>query len=487
MQPEYTSYPGSRAPRPSAAGNRGDWLYLAAVTLLGLIVRAYFLNQPMRFDESMTFLEFIAQPSRFFYYLGPNNQVLHTILVKYSTLIFGPHPAVIRLPAFLAGAAAIPLSYLLCRRLNPGRAGLLAPLGMAVFPYLVLFSTNARGYSLQVLLSIMLALVLKNSESGPRLASSIAISCVAALGLLALPSTLFIVAGLFTWHTLALLTRRVRIGSILSRFALPVTAGTLLLTLLLYLPVFVSTGGVLQVARNQFVTPQSWSEFARELPGHIRMTGTVFGRDLPLPVLCLGLALFAAGLAAAAARRNWSSLLLFPCLVFGSGLILTINHRIPWARTWIFFIPFFLAVADAGFSELLRLLSRRFVSILQAAMIILGAIYVSYLVTRNSIGQYPDTGFFPEAPSVVESLKPLLVDGDVVHVFDTDEYPLSFYLWYNGLPRALTNVAPDAREEYYVVHRRNYSLEDMDMNEESVVKVLSLGEARVFRRIKPDE
>jgi hypothetical protein len=91
----------------------------------------------------------------------PNNHVLHTILVKGS--YFGltgrddptaPVEAILRLPALIAGlllpvALAWPL-----RKSDPLPAGVVA-VAAAVNPWLVAFSTEARGYSLLLLLGIV--------------------------------------------------------------------------------------------------------------------------------------------------------------------------------------------------------------------------------------------------------------------------------------------------------------------------------------------
>ena len=134
--------------RPAGDNWRNHRGLLAAMAL-GLVLRGYFLAEPLRYDEAYTFMEYVNQGwGRLFWYSAPNNHVLHTVLVKLAVLIWDGHPAVIRFPAFLAGVAGIPLAYWFCRRLVSERAGRCAAVGMAVMPYLILYGAIARGYSL---------------------------------------------------------------------------------------------------------------------------------------------------------------------------------------------------------------------------------------------------------------------------------------------------------------------------------------------------
>ena len=140
------------------AGTRKDALTLLTATLLAGAARAFFMFQPMRLDEAYTFLYYLNVGRDPFYYNVPNNHVFHTLLAKIAVLIGGMEPLVIRFPAFVAGVLCIPVIYFVAKSFNK-KTGLLAALGMAVFPYMILYSTMARGYSLIVLLTLLLILV----------------------------------------------------------------------------------------------------------------------------------------------------------------------------------------------------------------------------------------------------------------------------------------------------------------------------------------
>jgi hypothetical protein len=92
---------------------------------------------------------------------GPNNHVPHTILVRLTLdawravtrpeLRFADE-RVARIPAFLAGLAALPATALLLRRLGFPAAGVFVAWLLAIHPWFVRYASEARGYSLLVVL-----------------------------------------------------------------------------------------------------------------------------------------------------------------------------------------------------------------------------------------------------------------------------------------------------------------------------------------------
>ena len=68
----------------------------------------------------------------------------------------GNQPWVLRLPALLGGVLLVPATYALARLLFSPRAAVLSASFVAVSSYLVEYSTNARGYTLQALAFVVL-------------------------------------------------------------------------------------------------------------------------------------------------------------------------------------------------------------------------------------------------------------------------------------------------------------------------------------------
>ena len=463
--------------------SRSETIWLLLVLVIGAGLRGYFLAQPMRYDEAYTFMNFANRGFLdLFYYPNPNNHVLNTILVKASTLIWGAHPASIRLPAFLAGIALIPLTFCLCRKLR--QSGVFAAIAVSVFPYLVSYSTNARGYTLLILMTLALGFVGAETTKKPSVGGAALLSAVAALGMMITPSMLFPVAGIYCWLACLLSIKGYTLRTILLEAAIPCAMMTVVFTMVLYTPVILVSDGVESIVANRFVQSQPWPEFLGQLGPHLRSIGD-FVRDVPGVVLLMSMALVIVGIYGSARRRDWPTLLLLPSILFGSVLVFLVLHRIPFARTWIYVIPFILLTADSGFTWILERTSHRIRSSVVVVVVIIGAVLAVSLIATNAIAGYPDTGTFPEAPIVAGYLKPIMTSNDMVEVRVPADWPTYFYLWYYGVtePYAEKNAVSGAT--FFVVKKSRYSLQDM--TERPVVKLLDFGDMALYEAVDPED
>src|SRR5205823_10426576 len=101
-------------------------LVLIVVTLGALGLRLAFVQQPMRYDEALTFNELASRPLYYglSYYPDPNNHLLNTLLVHLAYVGLGNQPWVLRLPATLAGVLLVPATFGLAKLLFGTGAGL---------------------------------------------------------------------------------------------------------------------------------------------------------------------------------------------------------------------------------------------------------------------------------------------------------------------------------------------------------------------------
>ncbi|MEH3053464.1 MAG: hypothetical protein PGN13_05555 [Patulibacter minatonensis] len=153
--------------RLSAGLDRFGWA-LAAITLVGALVRIRVAaTEPPHFDESYTALHYVqgSLGELLTTYDEPNNHILGSLLAWLSTGVLGGGPFALRLPALLAGIALVPAIGLLAWRMAPARgtvSGLVAATFVAGAPPLIVYSANARGYSVVLLLLVaQLALTLR--------------------------------------------------------------------------------------------------------------------------------------------------------------------------------------------------------------------------------------------------------------------------------------------------------------------------------------
>ena len=242
---------------------------LLTTTGFGLFNRLVLLRAPMQYDEAYTFMAFARRP---FWdvisdYELPNNHIFHTILVRVSYLLFGDSPESIRIPALIAGLLVIPLVYLVARKHYNREVGWMAAGMVAFWPLATDYSTNARGYSLLmmftlVLLALAFYLVEKRNAAG-----WLALVVVSALGFYTVPVMLYSFGTVMVWVGLTAWTNKAQLeyrGRQFLKYFLLSGAGSLMLTGILYAPVIYRSGWRSLFA-NTFIRSYSWSEFFKLL------------------------------------------------------------------------------------------------------------------------------------------------------------------------------------------------------------------------------
>jgi len=461
-------------------GNHLIWLGLFLAIAVGL--RIYFLPQPMRGDEAYTFLKFVnGENISLFEYPVPNNHVLNTLMIKVSTFLWGASPAIIRLPAFLAGIAAVPLTFFLAREQNPRpNAGFLSSLIIAIFPYLVLYSTNARGYSLVVMFTLICAFIALNYVKHPTTwGGTVRLALISALGLWAIPSMVFSIAGISIWLVILLFLKKRPLRIILLEFAIPFSLLCAIFAFILYTPVILASNGIQQIIANKFVESQTWIDFSlRILPG-IRDALFEITRDVPPVILITWLVLMLISLLHAFRNRDWITFLQIPAFIFGAIIILLMQHSVPYSRIWIYLLPFIFILADYGFTILFDYLPSGWQLSTKIGLALLGCFFSLQLISNDVITQYPDTSAFPEAQLVAQYLKPILHESDIVRVSNTADWPVYFYFWYYHVPYQFEEKPANPSRIFIVIKKSRYSIEDM--TDKPVIRVLDFENMSLYQ------
>ncbi|MBA2566244.1 MAG: glycosyltransferase family 39 protein, partial [Thermoleophilaceae bacterium] len=140
-------------------------LPIAGLTVLGAILRFATLDlQSFGHDEAVTVFE-VLQPGLADTVAAviedkEKSPPLYYVLAWAWTEIFGLGEIGVRSLSALLGTLTIPVAYLAARELASRRAGLVAAALVALNPYLIWFSQEARAYSLFILLSALTLLFL---------------------------------------------------------------------------------------------------------------------------------------------------------------------------------------------------------------------------------------------------------------------------------------------------------------------------------------
>jgi 4-amino-4-deoxy-L-arabinose transferase-like glycosyltransferase len=439
------------------------WLALAVVglTLAALLARLPFLSRPMQHDESYTFVTFASAPLKeaLTDYNLPNNHLFHTLLVHVSYVLFGDAPWAVRLPALLAGILIVPAAYGLARRLyNPHSAILVAALA-AVAPVLISYSTNARGYTILAVLTLLtwsLGTYLRRQANA---AAWLLLGILGALGFYTVPVFLNPYGILFTWLFLSVLigdtgpAYRSRWHFLGWMFASGMV--TVVLTILLYLPVF-SVSGLHAVFGNSFVESLSFSDFQQTFPGRMLETWQEWNQGVsPILAVCL-----VAGLALSLVLHRRISAVRVPtqlAAVAWLAPVLLIQRPNPWPKIWLALMPVVLIWCSAGWMAP-WLLSRRgrgrpgdrlaagaaWAAGLSVAIIL--AAGTVYCLTAGPLAA--QTGPVEQS---VQYLQSHLVTGDVVVVSPPDDAVTWYYWRYYKLPEIYLQPKNQRFQRAYVL------------------------------------
>lgn len=318
----------------------GGHVLLALVVLAGTLLRLHFLGVPMRYDEAYTFDAYALSGLGHITstYDIPNNHVFYSVLAHLSWRVFGDHLWTVRIVAFLAGIAMIPMSYLVARTLYSRRAGLFAAALIATVVPLVEFSVNGRGYTLGALLmliSLWLAAKLLQ-DSRPRYWAAF-VGC-SVIAVYTVPTMAYGVVTVAVWMGMVALLgsrpRRVRLVVELA-CALVVVAG---LSLLLYSPVLGQPGWSAVEP-----VPVDWAPIGNL----VSLVWENWNRDIPHPIDWI----VASGFLVSIVLHRRIARHPVPVVAAAAVTVLGVvafGKLAPFARNWLFLLPLYLIPAGAG-------------------------------------------------------------------------------------------------------------------------------------------
>ncbi|MBL7962276.1 MAG: glycosyltransferase family 39 protein [Flavobacteriales bacterium] len=259
--------------------------------LIGTVLRGWLLHAPITYDEAFTYTYFSSKPLGIILadYAYPNNHVLHTLLVKASTALFGIGLVQLRLPAFLAGVLVLPLFYLFVRSVFNRYIALLALALAAGSAGLVEYSTLARGYSLTWLFWMCALLLGRHFTRTNNVVSAVLMGGVLALGMWTIPTMLQLALMVFVWILITLAARYE--SSLRDRQLRLVLAGVVFIiaTALLYMPVLV-VHGVGQLLHHSTMGDNSWVTFVRTHQDRVFELWHYFSQEANVAMTFVGMA-----------------------------------------------------------------------------------------------------------------------------------------------------------------------------------------------------
>jgi hypothetical protein len=418
--------------------NRLYLLALLGISLIATLIRLALISRPFSYDEAYTFVVFALRPLRYLiadYHL-PNNHVFHTILVHFSHQIFGTQPWTVRLPVLLAGILCVPAAYLAAKSLYDRNIALLSAGFIASSWALVDYSTNARGYILISLFSLLIFALGEYLRRNKNLAAWFLVIIFSVLGLYTIPTMLYPFGILMGWLFLSYLFNDVdpAYGKSFLIYLIVAGLGAAFLTLLLYMPIFL-TFGVDSVIGNRFVSSIGWSAFIESVPVRVRTTGSLWSQGLtPAGGLLLVVGLVLSVIFHKRIARHRVPTII--ATMISLALMLAIQQVAPLAKVWLFLLPFTLIWTAAGIIGLSYFLSKgrhiQFRRRWEIAFLLL-TICITILLSWStlnipSVQRARDTSSPGEMEEAAIFLKDYLQPGDAVLSVVPVNFPLRAYL-----------------------------------------------------------
>ncbi len=179
-------------------------IIVAAIILLALLLRGFFLNRFLEYDEIWTLQNYTKLGfSEIFQELAtPNNHPLNTLIVKFLSG-FSASNWFLRIGSLVFSIGSILLSGACARRICGKTAALYTIIALAVLPPFITAGATARGYSGQLFLLLLFCFCLLKCRKGNIFFTLIgAISAV--LTIVSLPSSIVFltVPGIFFLFTM---------------------------------------------------------------------------------------------------------------------------------------------------------------------------------------------------------------------------------------------------------------------------------------------
>ena len=144
-------------------------LVVAGLTAVGFALRLANFGQGLFADElSTAWIVSGHSLGHVLHEVRSNDEITPPLyfVLAWAASKLGSNPDLLRLPSLIAGTASIPLTYGLGARAVSRRAGLIAAAVVALSPFLIYYSTEARSYAVMIVMVLCAAISLLRAIDG---------------------------------------------------------------------------------------------------------------------------------------------------------------------------------------------------------------------------------------------------------------------------------------------------------------------------------
>ena len=448
------------------------------ILVVGIGLRAWLLFQSITAQEAFMWVHYGMRPALEVIsdMSHPENQILHTLLAKWSMGLFGADLIALRLPAFLASIASMPLFYLFVRSMFNRYIALIALAMVAGSGGLIEYGAVANGQAI-VWFFMTLALVFgRHFTKENDLISALGMGISLALGMWASPYGLYPALMVLLWSMFHLMLNHK--DSLPARMQVWFAgfAAFLVLALVLYAPI-INNHGMDHLFLHDSSPDQSWKRFKLVQTEGIMALWFYLVDMSSRWFAILGLV----GLVAAAAISQKYRVLALAMLISAAVPVLLVRY-VPEPDAWLYSLYIFHISSAIALFYLLKLAQEKLfkklgkrtrVSVAALAILVLTAVPAMRLFLTSDRMQR-----FPEAAPMALYLNGAMEGEDRVYVDQPWKEPLLFHLMCYGKSKGVAQGVGPLGSHIFVV---------VDPGEEqSVATVLELYGLPADRLLAPE-
>jgi len=433
----------------------GGIAILAGLMLVALVMRLGNLDLPLGHDEAYTYNAFASRSIWHIvsdYHL-PNNHVLLSILIHFTTRLLGGHVWAIRLPTILSGILMVPATFWFAKRLYSLETAFLGATLVAVFPVLIKYSVYARGYTILCLITLLILALGDYVRVKKNRFAWTSIVILSALGFFTVPIMLFPFGGLYIWLLVSWGigdTRSYESKADFLKYWLASGFVAALITIVLYLPII--TNNADRFFGNGIIAPVGWDIFPETLWTRLRNTWVEWTESVPFWFIALGVF----GVMVALILHKKFSRQKFPLqFAFAIWITVMLVARRPdmLPRFWLFLAAPVLTWVAAGIVEPVKIIQLRVGKRWSLAQAFVGFIFALVVVQGLVV--------IPTIPSKVGSndgmakitlyLKDNIREDDLVTATSARLPALRYYFNYFGIPKGYIRQTGQFQRAFIIV------------------------------------
>lgn len=415
------------------------FLSFIIIIIVAILIRLFFLNQPIRYDEAVTFIDYVKKPL----FLGlsdyhfTNNHIFYTFLAHITYILFGNQLWAIRLPALIIGILLISMTYVVGRIYYDKYTALLSSSIVASSSILIEYSVLARGYTLVCFFFMAILALVKYLKDNRNSFAWLLFAILSALGFYSIPIMLYPFGVVVVWLLLSAVVKDAKFRrSYLVKYFFIFLIITIILTSILYIPPFIRTG-IKSIVASKVIRPQTWSLFIESFKSSAFSIWNQWNRDIPIIISIIIIIGFITSLIFHKKITQYKIPVIVAVFVWCIPLII-IQRTMTYERVWLFLLPLYIVLSSAGIVFLLKKtmfkIKKYWYLIFSVIAFILSIGLSSMVFNSQSVYYSKETGAFIEAEEITVILKEQLKPGDRVLGRAPTDYTLIYYFDKHNVP-----------------------------------------------------